>query len=152
MCGRLGASGKPACIRVITISAGPRWRQENKRGACETAREEAGEAGEREGGPETRAAAKEQGPARAGAGDSGGKGGAGRPRLAQRLTCLPYPSLSPSRRRQGESRLANCLSPLLRGWRTEAAGMLTFQEVLSRSEGSSRARFLQELNNETVTV
>lgn len=109
--GARGSRAEPACIGVITISAGPRWRQENKQ-RVRVRRRGRGREAERER-DRRRAAAKEQGPAGQGRGDSGGKGERGAPGWP-RLTCLPYPSLSPPER-AGESRLANCLSPLLRG-------------------------------------
>jgi hypothetical protein len=46
---RAGGRGEePTCIRVITISAGPRWRQENKQRVRARRRGEGGKVGERE--------------------------------------------------------------------------------------------------------
>lgn len=46
---RAGGRGEePTCIRVITISAGPRWRQENKQRVRARLRGEGGKVGERE--------------------------------------------------------------------------------------------------------
>lgn len=45
---RAGGRGEePTCIRVITISAGPRWRQENKQRVRARRRGEGGKVGER---------------------------------------------------------------------------------------------------------
>lgn len=104
--------------------------------------------GRQRGGTGDAGCSEGAGTGRAGAGDSGGKGGGGSeaPPGWPRLTCLPTTPVCPlPERERGESRLANCLSPLLRGWRTEAAGMLTFREVLSRSEGHPEPAFCRSL-------
>lgn len=95
---------------------------------------------ERERGDRRRGLQRRSRTGRAGAGGFGGKGERGAPPGWPRLTCLPHPQSVPSPERAGNQTSGNCLS-LLREMLTEAAGMLTFREVLSRSEGHPEPAF-----------
>lgn len=128
-----GRGEKPTCIRVITISAGPRWRQENKQRVRvrRSARGRKSGRGREGRGTGCREETKRDG----GGGGSGPRMGAasGRegPQSWPRVAYIPQ--TAPPPRKGEESRLANCSSPF--------RGRLNILEVLSRSEGIKSSLF-----------
>lgn len=93
------------------------------------------------------------GTGRAGAGDSGGKGGErGAPRLAEADLSPPYPSLSPPGERAGGIQTSKLPFSLAPGMADGGSRDANIPGGSVKVRGASRARFLQELNNETVTV
>lgn len=136
----------------LQYQQGPDGGRKINRGCVWDGAGEAGEAGER-GGTGDAGCSEGAGTGRAGAGDSGGKGGErGAPRLAEADLSPPYPSLSPPGERAGGIQTSKLPFSLAPGMADGGSRDANIPGGSVKVRGASRARFLQELNNETVTV